>query len=205
MWWGVTDGHILDLSGTLLSQGVSDNDTKRENCRLRGGRITLTFLDSGSAGIVLRRVAGQCDAIATGVERLVRIVLLLPLLGMLEKVKGETKTLTLCLDPAMCRPRFGNLMWCLLEDRLVQGWEPHQLLLIVLWHLVTCLEHSSFFRQSCLQRTSPGVRKWWCLPQKRKGPRRESSCSGKKCNLRTDCGSKRLVTLNRLPSLKQMQ
>ena len=46
------------------------------------GRITLTFLGSGSVGIVLRRVAGQCDAIATGVERLVRIVLLLPLPGM---------------------------------------------------------------------------------------------------------------------------
>ena len=47
------------------------------------GRITLTFLDSGSVGIVLRRVAGQCDAIATGVGRLVRIVPLLPLLGTL--------------------------------------------------------------------------------------------------------------------------
>ena len=51
------------------------------------GRITLTFLDSGSVGIVLRRLAGQCDAMATGVE------LLLPLLGMLVKVKGETKAL----------------------------------------------------------------------------------------------------------------
>ena len=30
-------GHILDLSGTLLSQGVSDNDTIRVYCRLRGG------------------------------------------------------------------------------------------------------------------------------------------------------------------------
>ena len=30
-------GHILDLSGTLLSQGVSDNDTIRISCRLRGG------------------------------------------------------------------------------------------------------------------------------------------------------------------------
>ena len=77
------------------------------------GLITLTFLDSGSVGIVLRHVAGQCDVTATGVERLVQIVLLLPLLGMLEKVKGETKALlaeTLCLDLAMCRPRFGNLV-----------------------------------------------------------------------------------------------
>ena len=30
-------GHILDLSGTLLSVGVSDNDTIRVHCRLRGG------------------------------------------------------------------------------------------------------------------------------------------------------------------------
>ena len=30
-------GHILDLSGTLQSQGVSDNDTIRIFCRLRGG------------------------------------------------------------------------------------------------------------------------------------------------------------------------
>ena len=30
-------GHILDLSGTLQSQGVSDNDTIRVSCRLRGG------------------------------------------------------------------------------------------------------------------------------------------------------------------------
>ena len=30
-------GHILDLFGTLQSQGVSDNDTIRIFCRLRGG------------------------------------------------------------------------------------------------------------------------------------------------------------------------
>ena len=30
-------GHIIDLSGTLQSQGVSDNDTIRIFCRLRGG------------------------------------------------------------------------------------------------------------------------------------------------------------------------
>ena len=30
-------GHILGLSGTLQSQGVSDNDTIRIFCRLRGG------------------------------------------------------------------------------------------------------------------------------------------------------------------------
>ena len=33
----VLHGHILDLSCTLLSQGVSDNDTMRVFCRLRGG------------------------------------------------------------------------------------------------------------------------------------------------------------------------
>ena len=48
------------------------------------GRITLTLLDSGSVEIVLRRVVGQCDAIATGLERHV-LKLLLQLLGILEK------------------------------------------------------------------------------------------------------------------------
>ena len=56
----------------------------------------------------------------------------------------------------------------------------HQLLLGLLWHLVTCLKHSSFFRQSCLQRTSPSMRRWCCLPQRRNGPKKESSCSGKR-------------------------
>ena len=45
------------------------------------GRITLAFLDSGSVEIALQRDAGQCNVTATGVERLVRILLL----GMLEK------------------------------------------------------------------------------------------------------------------------
>ena len=33
-------GHILDLSGTLQSQGVSDADTIRISCRLRGSNNT---------------------------------------------------------------------------------------------------------------------------------------------------------------------
>ena len=117
------------------------------------GRITLTLLDSGSVEIVLRRVVGQCDAIAAGVERPVLKLLLLQLLGILVKVKGETKALlaeTPCLDPAMCRPRFGSLVLCLLEDHLVQGLGPYQVVLIHLCYLEICLEGSSFFRQSCL-------------------------------------------------------
>ena len=97
------------------------------------GRITLTFLDSGSVGILLRRVVGQCDAIATGVESPVLKLLQLQLLGILEKVEGETKALlaeTPCLDPAMCRPRFGNLVLCLLEDHLMQGLGQNQVILI---------------------------------------------------------------------------
>ena len=70
------------------------------------GRITRTFLVSGSVEIVLRRGVGQCGEIATGVECLVRTILQLLLLGMLEKVKGGTKALqgeTLCLGRTMCR------------------------------------------------------------------------------------------------------
>ena len=75
---------------------------------------------------------------------------------------------------------------------------------ILLRRLMTCLERSSFFRESFLQRTSPSMRRWCCL-RERNVPRSESSCSGKRFNLRTDCGSKRLVMLNRLLSLKLMQ
>ena len=124
---------------------------------------TLTFLDSGSVQIVMRRVVGQCAAIATGAERPVLKLLLLQLLEILVRVKGETKALlaeTPCLDPAMCRPRFGSLVSCLLEDHLVQGLGPHQVMLILLCYLEICLERSSFFRQSCVQRTSPSMRKW---------------------------------------------
>ena len=74
--------------------------------------------------IVLQRGAGPCDVTATGVGHLVQIILLLLLLGMLGEIKAGIKGRweeTLCLDPAMCRPRFGSLMWCLLVDHLVQG------------------------------------------------------------------------------------
>ena len=37
-------GHNLDLSGTLQSQGVSDNDTIRVSCRLRGGSNNTDIL-----------------------------------------------------------------------------------------------------------------------------------------------------------------
>ena len=47
-------GHILDLSGTLLSVGVSDNDTIRVHCRLRGG--------SNNADIPGQWQCGNCAA-----------------------------------------------------------------------------------------------------------------------------------------------
>ena len=47
-------GHILDLSGTLQSQGVSDNDTIRIFCRLRGG--------SNNADIPGQWQCANCDA-----------------------------------------------------------------------------------------------------------------------------------------------
>ena len=47
-------GHILDLSGTLQSQGVSDNDTIRIFCRLRGG--------SNNTDILGQWQCANCDA-----------------------------------------------------------------------------------------------------------------------------------------------
>ena len=47
-------GHIIDLSGTLQSQGVSDNDTIRIFCRLRGG--------SNNADIPGQWQCANCDA-----------------------------------------------------------------------------------------------------------------------------------------------
>ena len=47
-------GRILDLSGTLQSQGVSDNDTIRVSCRLRGG--------SNNADIPGQWQCANCDA-----------------------------------------------------------------------------------------------------------------------------------------------
>ena len=173
------------------------------------GRITRTFLDSGSVEIALRRGVGQCGEIATGVVRLDRTILQLLLLGRLERTKGGTMALrgeTLCLGPKMCRPRLvGSLKWCLREDRLVLGVGHRPRPRILLRHLKTCPGRSNFFRQSCLRRTSPSVRRWCCLLQERNGPRNESSCSGRGSNLETDCRSKRRVTLSRLLSLKLMQ
>ena len=59
--------HILDLSGILQSQVVD--------------RTTLTFLDSGSALIVMQRGVGRCVVTATGVEHPGLILLLLLFLG----------------------------------------------------------------------------------------------------------------------------
>ena len=47
-------GHILDLSGTLRGQGVSDDDTIRISCRLRGG--------SNNADIPGQWQCANCDA-----------------------------------------------------------------------------------------------------------------------------------------------
>ena len=52
------------------------------------GPITRTFLGSGSVEIALQR-GGQCDDTASGVERLVQKILLLPPLGMLENKEGN--------------------------------------------------------------------------------------------------------------------
>ena len=172
------------------------------------GRITLTFLDSGSVEIVLQRVVGRCVVTATGVEHPGLILLLLLLLGILVGVEAVAKALwvgTLLLVLATCRPRLGNRVSCLLVDHQVLGLEPHPKMLIPLRYLENCVEHSSFFRRSCLQRTSPSMRSWWLLLLKKKGPRNVSSCFGKKCNLKTARESKKLVMLNRLLSLERMQ
>ena len=128
------------------------------------GRITLTFLDTGSVGIVLRRVAGQSDVIAAGVERPVLKLLLLQLLGMLELVKGETKALlaeTLCLDPAMFVPPTVR------EPRVVPPRGPPGAGVgtppgdtdssVASWRFVWSAQASP--DSHCLQRTSPSMRK----------------------------------------------
>ena len=151
-------GHILDLSGTLVSQGVSEMTLFGSLADSVVDRTTLTFLDSGSVQIVMQRVVGQCDAIATGAERPVLTLLLLLLLGILVREEGVAKALlaeTPCLDPATCRTRFGNRVSCLLVDRLVLRLGPHQVMLILLRYLEICFERTSFFKQSCLRRTSP--------------------------------------------------
>ena len=159
--------------------------------------------------IVMQRVVGQCDAIATGAERPVLKLLLLLLLGMLVGVEGVAKVLlagTLILDPATCRPRFGNRVSCLFGGPPGAGVGtpprdadssalPGELLgALKLLQTVMSAEDFSYYEKLVVR-----------LLLKRKGPRNESSCSGKKCNLKTGCGSKKLVMLNRLPSLKRMQ
>ena len=57
------------------------------------GQITWTFLGSGSVQIALRRDVGQLGEIATGVVRLDRTILQLLLLGMLDRIKVETRSL----------------------------------------------------------------------------------------------------------------
>ena len=151
------------------------------------GRITLTFLDIDSVQIVMQRDVGQCVATVTGVEHPDRILLPLLLLGILVGVEDVAKALwvgTLLLVQVMCRPQLENRVSCLLVDRLVLGLELHLKMLILLCYLESCLELSSCFRRSCLQRTSLNMRSWWLLLLKKKGPRNVSSCFGKKCNLK---------------------
>ena len=63
-------GHILDLSLVLFWVRVSLIMTPFGYLADSVvDRTTLTFLDSGSVQIVMQRVVGQCDAIATGAER----------------------------------------------------------------------------------------------------------------------------------------
>ena len=175
-------GQILDLSGTLQSQGVSDNDTIRIFCRLRGGSNNADIPDSGSVPFVMLRGVGQCFVTAAGVEHPGQILLLLLLLGMLVALEGVAKALwveILLLVLVMCRPQPGNRVSCLLVVHQVLGSELLQGIPILLCYLESCLARSSFFRQSCLQRTSPSMRSWWLLLLKKKGPRNVSIALGK--------------------------
>ena len=147
-------GHILDLSGTLLSAGVSDNDTVRVHCRLRGQSNNTVVPGQWQRG---KCAATRCwpvrrNCYRCGAPRPYNPPTPAPWNAGTNKGRnrgpfGETH----CLDPAMCRPRFGKLMLCrLLEGRLVQRWGRHLWPLILLRRLVTCSEGSSFFRQSRL-------------------------------------------------------
>ena len=181
MWWDMLDGtfmlhfmvtfliSLIMIPFGYLADSVVD-------------KITLTFLGSGSVLIVMQCVVGQCDAIATGAEHTVLKLLLLLLLGILVGVEGVAKALlegTLLLVLATCRPRFGNRVSCLLVDRQVLGLEPHPKMLIPLCCLESCLEHSRFFRRSCLQRTSPSMKSWWLLLLKKKGQGTSAVALGK--------------------------
>ena len=213
MWWDMLDGtSMLHCMGTFLISLVLFR-VKVSLIMTPFGfladsvvdRTTLTFLGSGSVPIVMLRGVGQCVVTATGVEHPGQVLLLLLLLGTLDVPEGVAEALwveILLLDLAMCRPRLGNRVSCLLVVRQVLGSELHRKIPILLCYLESCLARSSFFRRSCLQRTSPSMRSWWLLLLKKKGPRNVSSCFGKKCNRKTGCESKRLVTLNKIAELE---
>ena len=82
-------GHIL--SGTLLSQSVSDNDTIRISCRHRGGLNNTDIPGQWQCANCDATRCWPCHAIATGVERPVLKLLLLPPLGILVRVEGRSK------------------------------------------------------------------------------------------------------------------
>ena len=124
MWWGMLDGTsmlhdraIFLISLVLCGIKVSLTMTPFEYFADSVVDLTtLTFLDSGSVPIVTLTGVGQCVVTATGVERLVRILLLLLLLGMLVVLGVVAKALwvgILLLDPVVCRPRHENHVSCL--------------------------------------------------------------------------------------------
>ena len=89
-------GHILDLSGTLQSQGVSDNDTIRVSCRLRGG--------SNNTDIPGQWQCANCDATRCWPVRrnCYRC-------GQHFCVHGETKSLSTCTRTGVRRPAVEKL------------------------------------------------------------------------------------------------
>ena len=144
MWWDMLDGtFVLHFMVTFLISLVLFR-VKVSLIMIPFGYLADSMVDritlgSGSVLIVMQRVVGQCDAIATGAEHPVLKLLLLLLLGILVGVEGVAKALlagTLLLVLATCRPRFGNRVSCLLVDRQVLGLEPHPKMLILLRYLI---------------------------------------------------------------------
>ena len=146
-------GHILDLSGTLLSQGVSDNDTIRISCRLRGG--------SNNTDIPGQWQCANCDATRCWPVRrncysaelpVLTLLLLLPL-GILVRVEGAAKAL-LAETPCLIVPPRG-------PPGAVVGTLPGDADSSALpGDLLGALK---LLRQSSPRRTSPSMRKWWRL------------------------------------------
>ena len=106
---------------------------------------TLTFLDSGSALIVMQRGVGRCVVTATGVENPGLMLLLLLLLGILVGVEAVAKALwveTLLLVLAMCRPRFRNRVSRLLvvREMMRKNWSGRQFVVFLIQIGVTNLE-----------------------------------------------------------------